>query len=57
MVRGVMIVTDHYINTELCSQCIVRKICSAIVAGGSWNPYGNAQHRPRPGILQKGKVV
>ena len=44
--------TDHYINAELCSACPMKKQCSAVVAGGEWNPYIAAQSQPCPAVLQ-----
>ncbi len=47
--------TDHYIDSEKCTPCPVRNHCSAIVAGGEWNPYIKAQSRPCPAVLHNGK--
>jgi len=44
--------TDHYLNAELCATCLMKKQCSAVVAGGEWNPYIQAQSRPCPAVLQ-----
>jgi hypothetical protein len=43
--------TDHYLNAELCAACLMKKQCSAVVAGGEWNPYITAQSRPCPAVL------
>jgi hypothetical protein len=31
--------TDHYLNSDLCSGCHMRRLCMAIVPDGTWNPY------------------
>lgn len=48
--------TDHYIDSEKCQVCPVKKQCSAIVAGGEWNPYLKVDGQPCPAVLQNKRV-
>jgi hypothetical protein len=40
------------VDAGRCTSCPAMRICQAIVAGGSWNPYGNGSTiKPCPGCL------
>lgn len=39
------------LNSEICSRCIVREICAALVPGGSWDPAGTEKTGKCPALM------